>query len=203
MGFWSWRRLPPPHSREEGMRACPLGFWLLLLSPRRGWFPFFPPPPEGPVPATPFYIIPPASSTPMAPSPCPACPKAGSLRLYPPSVPKVLFALLPTNLTPLSDATLSLGLPRLLAVQWPAGLRPPCRRPRWTQLHPHSLSSQRVCASPEGQLALHFPPPLHTAWHPENNREAIVVTLRPRSKWFLPGSLPWLTSPNSTITCWY
>ena len=159
MGFWSRRHLPLPHRREEGMSACPSGFWLLLLSPRRGWFPFSLPPPEGPVPATPFYIIPPASSTPTAPSPGPARPKAGSLCLHPPSVPEVLFALLPTNLTPLSDAALSLGLPCLLAVRWPTGLHPPCRRPRWTQLHPHSLSSQRVCASPKGQLALHFPRP--------------------------------------------
>ena len=36
MGLWSWRRLPPPDSREKGKSTCPLGFWLLLLAPTLG-----------------------------------------------------------------------------------------------------------------------------------------------------------------------
>lgn len=202
MGFWSWRCLPLPHSREEGMSTCPLGFWLLLLSPRRGWFPFSPPPPEGPVPATPFYIIPPASSIPTAPSPCPA-PQG---RLF---LPAPTFCARGSVRTPAHKSDLLVRRRTLSRAPPPPGClvaRRPAPPMQTAEVDPAPSTQPVFPASlclPRGATRPSLPPPLHTAWHPENNREAIVVTLRPHSKWFLPGSLPWLTSPNSTITCWY
>lgn len=55
MGLWSWRRLPPPDSREKGKSTCPLGFWLLLLAPKLGvGISFLPASPRGPCPCHTF-----------------------------------------------------------------------------------------------------------------------------------------------------
>lgn len=135
----------------------------------------------------------PPSPKPRSPVPHESLP-TGFLPRHPPtplpaSELSVLSAPLPPNLTYFSNATLPLRLLRLPpAAGLPASSCPRARGPR------AACSPREPRSVPLRSLR----PALHAAWHPGNNRSVIVVvTLRPRSKWFPPPSLFWLTPPNS------